>query len=173
MPSNEERRETAQRRLEEQLEERAQKDRQRRIFTVVGALVAIAAAAAGSPNSVAPRVTSVVPPVPLPTGYLASGGMLPDQLGAINKTTIPAVAPVCDGRCSPAAANIAVAMQAQAQAAGSLAAPGDSFAESFHEIPWRSNSGTNRAAKPRNITSYTEVLEEVNFINVLNLFIVP
>ena len=134
---------------------------------------AIAAAAAGSPNSVAPRVTSVVPPVPLPTGYLASGGMLPDQLGAINKTTIPAVAPVCDGRCSPAAANIAVAMQAQAQAAGSLAAPGDSFAESFHEIPWRSNSGTNRAAKPRNITSYTEVLEEVNFINVLNLFIVP
>ena len=46
MPSNEERRETAQRKLEEQLESRVQKDRQRRILTVVGALVAIAAAAA-------------------------------------------------------------------------------------------------------------------------------
>jgi peptidyl-prolyl cis-trans isomerase B (cyclophilin B) len=46
VPSNEERRETAQRKLEEQLESRVQKDRQRRILTVVGALVAIAAAAA-------------------------------------------------------------------------------------------------------------------------------
>ena len=46
MPSNEERRETAQRKLEEQLESNARQDRQRRILTVVGALVAIAAAAA-------------------------------------------------------------------------------------------------------------------------------
>jgi len=46
VPSNEERRETAKLKLEQQLESRARQDRQRRIFTVVGALVAIAAAAA-------------------------------------------------------------------------------------------------------------------------------
>jgi hypothetical protein len=132
----------------------------------------VLSAAAGATAGLVAKLPSVTA-TPIPAGYMASGGMLPDQLGAITKSTIPAVAPVCDGKCSPEAANIAVAMQMQSQAAGSLSAPGDSFAESFHEIPWRGNSGANKAAKPRNITSYTEVLEEVNFINVLNLFIVP
>jgi len=74
VPSNEERRETAQRKLEEQLESNARQDRQRRILTVVGALVAIAAAAAAivafvvtdksagtdtaAPASVAPTTTA-------------------------------------------------------------------------------------------------------------------
>ena len=46
MPSNEERRETAKLKLEQQLESHARQDKQRRILTVAGALVAIAAAAA-------------------------------------------------------------------------------------------------------------------------------
>ena len=77
MPSNEERRETAKRKLEQQLESRAQKDKQRRIFTVAGALVAIAAAAAaiftfvindkGSTTSSATS-TSAAPTAPPPRG---------------------------------------------------------------------------------------------------------
>ena len=77
MPSNEERRETAKRKLEQQLESRAQKDKQRRILTVAGALVAIAAAAAAivtfvvndkdSGTSVA-TPTSAAPTTPPPRG---------------------------------------------------------------------------------------------------------
>ena len=77
MPSNEERREMAKLNLERQLESRAQKDRQRRIFTVAGAVVAIAAAAAAivtfvmndkesDPISAAP--TSAAPTTPPPRG---------------------------------------------------------------------------------------------------------
>jgi len=83
VPSNEERRETAKRKLEQQLESRAQKDKQRRIFTVVGALVAIAAAAAaiftfvindkGSTTSSAASTTTA-PTTPPPRG---GDGQLP------------------------------------------------------------------------------------------------
>ena len=77
MPSNEERREAARLKLEQQLESRAKQDKQRRIFTVVGALVAIAAAAAaiftfvmndkGSTTSSATS-TSAAPMTPPPRG---------------------------------------------------------------------------------------------------------
>ena len=46
MPTNEERREAAKRKLQEQLESRARKSRQRRIVSVVGALIALVTAAA-------------------------------------------------------------------------------------------------------------------------------
>jgi len=77
VPSNEERREMAKLNLERQLESRAQKDRQRRIFTVAGALVAIAAAAAAivtfvmndkAPDPVSAAPTSVAPTTPPPRG---------------------------------------------------------------------------------------------------------
>jgi len=77
VPSNEERREAARLKLEQQLESRAKQDKQRRIFTVVGALVAIAAAAAaiftfvmndkGSTTSSATS-TSAAPMTPPPRG---------------------------------------------------------------------------------------------------------
>ena len=77
MPSNEERRETARLKLEQQLETRAKQDKQRRIFTVVGALAAIAVAAAaivtfvmndkGSTSSSASS-TSAAPITPPPRG---------------------------------------------------------------------------------------------------------
>ena len=77
MPSNEERREAARLKLEQQLESRGRQDRQRRILTVVGALVAIAAAAAaiftfvindkGSTTSSATS-SSAAPTTPPPRG---------------------------------------------------------------------------------------------------------
>ena len=45
MPTNAQRRETAKRKLERQLERRAQKEKQQRILTVAGSLLAIAVAA--------------------------------------------------------------------------------------------------------------------------------
>ncbi len=78
MPSNEERRETAKLNLERQLESRAQKDRQRRIFTVVGAVVAIAAAAAAIGtfvmNDKEPEPISAAPTSAAPTTPPARGG---------------------------------------------------------------------------------------------------
>ena len=46
MPTNEERRESATRKLEQQLDQRAQQDKKRRLLTVIGSLLALAAAAA-------------------------------------------------------------------------------------------------------------------------------
>ena len=83
MPSNEERRETARLKLEQQLETRAKQDKQRRIFTVVGALVAIAAAAAAiftfvmndkGPTTSSATSTSAAPIAPPPRG---GDGQLP------------------------------------------------------------------------------------------------
>ncbi|BBZ17021.1 peptidylprolyl isomerase [Mycolicibacterium gadium] len=47
MPTNEQRRATAKRKLERQLERRAAKDRQRRIFTIVGSVVGVLVVAGG------------------------------------------------------------------------------------------------------------------------------
>lgn len=46
MPTNEQRRETAKRKLERQLERRAEKEKRRRLFVLIGAVVAIVVAAA-------------------------------------------------------------------------------------------------------------------------------
>lgn len=126
MPSNEERRETAKLNLERQLESRAQKDRQRRIFTVVGAVVAIAAAAAtigtfvmndkeSEPISAAP--TSAAPTTPPPRG---GAGQLPTfaasadlgtncQYPAAQKASRPVDAPK-SGRVPTDPATISVSM---------------------------------------------------------------
>jgi peptidyl-prolyl cis-trans isomerase B (cyclophilin B) len=126
VPSNEERRETAKLNLERQLESRAQKDRQRRIFTVVGAVVAIAAAAAAigtfvmtdkesEPISAAP--TSAAPTTPPPRG---GAGQLPTfaatadlgancQYPAAQKASRPVDAPK-SGRVPTDPATISVSM---------------------------------------------------------------
>ncbi len=126
MPSNEERREMAKLNLERQLESRAQKDRQRRIFTVVGAVVAIAAAAAtigtfvmndkeSEPISAAP--TSAAPTTPPPRG---GAGQLPTfaasaelgancQYPAAQKASRPVDAPK-SGRVPTDPATISVSM---------------------------------------------------------------
>ena len=126
MPSNEERREMAKLNLERQLESRAQKDRQRRIFTVVGAVVAIAAAAAAivtfvmndkesEPISAAP--TSAAPTTPPPRG---GAGQLPTfaasadlgancQYPAAQKASRPVDAPK-SGRVPTDPATISVSM---------------------------------------------------------------
>ncbi len=126
MPSNEERRETAKLNLERQLESRAQKDRQRRIFTVVGAVGAIAAAAAAigtfvlndkesEPISAAP--TSAAPTTPPPRG---GAGQLPTfaasadlgancQYPAAQKASRPVDAPK-SGRVPTDPATISVSM---------------------------------------------------------------
>jgi hypothetical protein len=83
------------------------------------------------------------------------------------------VAPLCAGACSRSDANLAVAVQVQMQASGSQAAPSDSLSESFHELPWRSNSGVKNVARSRAVANYAETLEDVNFMSTFNLFIIP
>ena len=126
MPSNEERRETAKLNLERQLESRAQKDRQRRIFTVVGAVVAIAAAAAAigtfvmsdkEPEPISAAPTSAAPTTPPPRG---GSGQLPTfaasadlgancQYPAAQKASRPVDAPK-SGRVPTDPATISVSM---------------------------------------------------------------
>jgi peptidyl-prolyl cis-trans isomerase B (cyclophilin B) len=89
VPTNEQRREAAKRKLEGQLERRAQKARQQRILTVVASVVALVAVTAGvwffvfkkadSPTTSASTPTSAAPPPATPT-VLTRGG--PDQLPA-------------------------------------------------------------------------------------------
>jgi hypothetical protein len=98
-------------------------------------------------------------------------GNLP--LGSAGSNTLLIVPPLCDGACSPAEADAAVAVLAQAQAAGSVGAPADIMTESFHQLPWRSNSAAGNAARSRAVSEYSENLETVNFINMINLFMIP
>ena len=89
MPTNEQRREAAKRKLERQLERRVQKARQQRILTVVASVVALVAVAAGvwffvfpksdSTSTSASASTSAAPAPATPT-VLTRGG--PDQLPA-------------------------------------------------------------------------------------------
>ncbi len=87
--------------------------------------------------------------------------------------THSAVAPLCEGSCSRADSNLSVSMQLQAQASGVQAPPSDSLAESFHELPWRNNSGVKNVARSRAVANYAETLEDVNFMSTFNLFIIP
>jgi hypothetical protein len=73
--------------------------------------------------------------------------------------------------CSRSDANLAVAMQVQLQASGSQAAPSDSLSQSFHELPWRSNSSVKNVAKSHAVANYSEKLEDVSFLSTVNLFI--
>ncbi len=88
MSTNAERRETAKRKLEEQLEQRAQQEKRQRILTVVAAMLALAVGAAAiatfvfkgdKENSAAPATTAPAGPPGTPT-QLVRGG--PDQLPA-------------------------------------------------------------------------------------------
>ncbi|MFM9034477.1 MAG: peptidylprolyl isomerase [Mycobacterium sp.] len=89
MSSNAERRETAKRKLEEQLEQRAQQERRRRILTVVAAMLTLAVGAAAiaafvlkgdkADTATAPTSTAPAPPG-APTQLVRGGG--PDQLPA-------------------------------------------------------------------------------------------
>ena len=88
MPTNEQRREAAKRKLEGQLERRAQKARQQRIVAVIASVLAVAVAAglgyfifakSDSPSTGASASTSASPSAATPT-VLTRGG--PDQLPA-------------------------------------------------------------------------------------------
>jgi hypothetical protein len=99
-------------------------------------------------------------------------GNLP--IGSVGSNALLVVPALCDGKCSPSDANVALAVQVQAQAAGSqMGVPGDSMSESFHELPWRSNSGISNATRSRAVSDYAENLETVNFMNMVNIFMVP
>jgi hypothetical protein len=99
-------------------------------------------------------------------------GNLP--IGSVGSNALLVVPPLCDGGCSRSDANVALAVQVQAQASGSqMGVPGDSMSESFHELPWRSNSGISNATRSRAVTGYTENLESVNFMNMVNMFMIP
>ena len=89
MPTNEQRREAAKRKLEGQLERRAQKARQQRLVAVIASVLAVAVAAgvgyfifakSDSPSDSASASTSAAAPAPGTPTVLTRGG--PDQLPA-------------------------------------------------------------------------------------------
>ena len=76
MPTNEQRRETAKRKLERQLERREAQARKRRIFTIIGATLAVVAVIG------ARKATRVRRPVRIPAvGALTSADSLVDEAG--------------------------------------------------------------------------------------------
>ncbi len=126
--------------------------------------------AANASAAVIARINTNTNPV-----SLMNRGLPPDSsaLNGVRKEN-PLVPPVCDGRpCSKGDSNAAMAVQIQAQASGAQPAPSDSLSESFHEIPWKGNSGIHKVARSRASVTYTETLEEVNFMGTLTLFIIP
>jgi hypothetical protein len=146
--------------------------------TVLANTGALAAATAGALASANARVAAVANSGAGAAARLnvveasSSRGNLP--IGSVGSNTLLVVLPLCDGGCSQSDANAAAAVQVQAQASGSqLGAPADIMSESFHELPWRSNSGVSNAARSRAVTDYSDNLESVNFMNMVNLFMVP
>ena len=132
-----------------------------------GGLMAANASAAGAAVT---RINAKTNPVPL-----MKRGLPPDSSAVVGvQKENPLVPPVCDGRpCSKFDSNAAMAVQVQAQASGTQSAPSDSLSESFHEIPWKGNSGIHKVARSRASVTYTETLEEVNFMGTLTLFVIP
>ena len=97
MPTNEQRRETAQRKLERQLQRRAQRAKRNRILAVMMAVVAVAAAAAAIVSFVrsdrdAASTTASPPSTAAPTGSAPRGG--PGQLPAF--TAAPDLGANCE-----------------------------------------------------------------------------
>ena len=82
--------------------------------------------------------------------------------------------PACEKGCTNQQFNNALSVQIQMQTSGNpLVAPADTRLESFHQMPWKNNSGLNQNVRSRAVADFNESLEDLNLIGNLNILIIP